>query len=60
MLVVLLEGGAAARRARIVAALGEMGVGAVVEGEDVRAIGPGLAGRWWRDLELRDAGRGGI
>lgn len=56
----LLEARAAARRMRIVAALGDMGVEAVVEGEDVRASGAGLMGRWWRDLGLRDAGRDGI
>ncbi|MGE6691499.1 MULTISPECIES: hypothetical protein [Sphingobium] len=56
-LVALLEARAAARRMRIVAALGDMGVEAVVEGEDVRASGAGLMGRWWRDLGLRDAGR---
>ncbi|BBD00143.1 hypothetical protein YGS_C1P1398 [Sphingobium sp. YG1] len=56
-MVALLEARAAARRMRIVAALGDMGVEAVVEGEDVRASGAGLMGRWWRDLGLRDAGR---
>lgn len=59
-LVALLEARAAARRMRIVAALGDMGVEAVVEGEDVRASGAGLMGRWWRDRALRDAGREGI
>lgn len=53
----LLEARAAARRARIAAALADMGVEAVVEGEDVRASGVGLMARWWRDLGLRDAGR---
>jgi len=59
-LVALLEARAAARRARIVAALGDMGVEAVVEGEDVRASGAGLMARWWRDRAFRDAGRGQI
>lgn len=57
-LVALLEARVAARRARIVAALADMGVEAVVEGDAVRASGAGLMGRWWRDLGLRDAGRG--
>lgn len=58
-LVALLEARVAARRARIVAALGDMGVEAVVDGDDVRASVPGLAGRWWRDRALRDVGRDG-
>ncbi|WP_311268297.1 hypothetical protein [Sphingobium sp. WCS2017Hpa-17] len=58
-LLALLEARAARRRARIVAALADMGVEAVVEGDDVRASGPGLAERWWRDRALRDVGRDG-
>jgi hypothetical protein len=56
----MLEARVTARRMRIAAAMGEMGVDAVVEGEDVRASGAGLMGRWWRDLGLREAGRGQI
>ncbi|WP_235523555.1 hypothetical protein [Sphingobium sp. Leaf26] len=59
-LVALLEARAERRRARIVAGLADMGVPAVVEGEDVRASAPGLARRWWRNLALRDVGRGGL
>ena len=54
----LVEERAARRRARIAAALAEEGVAAVVEGEDVRASGPGLAARWSRELALREAGQG--
>ncbi|WP_306341408.1 hypothetical protein [Sphingobium sp. Z007] len=59
-LAALVEARAARRRARIVAALEAAGVAAVVEGDAVRASAPGLAGRWWRDLRVRDAGRDGI
>lgn len=55
----LAQDRAAARRAAIVAALADVGVAAQIEGEAVRASGPGLAARWWRDLALRQAGRGG-
>lgn len=55
----LAQAAAARRRERIVAALADAGVVATIEGEAVRASAPGLAGRWWRDLALRDAGRGG-
>lgn len=48
------------RRERIAAALQATGVEAVVVGEDVRATGRGIVARWWRDLTLRDAGRGGL
>ncbi|HUD93427.1 hypothetical protein [Sphingobium sp.] len=54
----MAEARAARRRERIAAALAEEGVVAVVEGEAVRASGRGLAGRWWRDLALREAGQG--
>jgi hypothetical protein len=54
----LVEARAAARRARIAAALTGDGVTAVVEGEAVLASGRGLQARWWRDLALREAGRG--
>ena len=60
MLEARAEQRAAGRRARIVAALAEAGAMAVVEGEAVRASGPGLARCWWRDLTLRQAGRDGI
>lgn len=54
----LVEGRAAARRARIAAALAEAGIADVtVEGEAVRATGRGLVVRWLGDLALRDAGR---
>ena len=56
----LLEARAARRRARIVAALDEVGVAGKIEGEVVRASAPGLGRRWWRELALRDAGRGGL
>ncbi|MEC3949783.1 hypothetical protein [Sphingobium sp. HWE2-09] len=59
-LAALLEARAARRRAWIVAALDEIGVVAAIEGEVVRASAPGLGRRWWRDLALRDAGRGGL
>ncbi|MES2173414.1 MAG: hypothetical protein V4523_05635 [Pseudomonadota bacterium] len=59
-LVALVEARAARRRARIVAALEAAGVAATIEGEAVRASAPGLAGRWWRDLAVRDAGRDGL
>lgn len=58
-LAALLEARVAARRARIAAALADIGVEAVVEGDAVRASGPGLVGRWWRDRALRDVGRDG-
>lgn len=54
----MLNARAARRRAAIVAALREAGVAAEVDGEDVRASGRGLVARWWRDLSLREAGRG--
>ena len=54
----MLAARVAARRARIVAALVEAGVVAVVEGDAVQASGAALGARWWRDLALRDAGRG--
>jgi hypothetical protein len=57
-LVRLVEARAAAGRAAIVAALGDAGVEAGIEGEDVVAAGRGLRGRWLRDLALREAGRG--
>ncbi|MEC3911635.1 hypothetical protein U5A82_14510 [Sphingobium sp. CR2-8] len=57
-LMALLEARAALRRARIAAALGDEGVTAGVEGEAVRASAPRLSERWWRDLALREAGRG--
>jgi hypothetical protein len=57
-LVRMVEARAAMRRAAIVAALGDAGVDALVEGEDVVAAGRGLRGRWLRDLALREAGRG--
>ena len=49
-----------ARRERIAAALRAAGVEAVVVGDDVRASERGIVARWWRDLRLRDAGRGGL
>lgn len=48
----------ARRRAAVVAAFAELGVEAVVEGDAVRASGRGIMARWWRDLALREAGRG--
>ena len=59
-LVALVEARAARRRARIVAALEAVGAAAVIEGDAVRASAPGLAGRWWCELELRMAGRDGL
>ncbi|MGW8203666.1 hypothetical protein ACWGM0_14150 [Sphingomonas bisphenolicum] len=59
-LVALAETRAARRRARILAALEEVGVAAVIDGDAVRASAPGLTRRWWRDLALRDAGRDGL
>lgn len=50
---------AAAVRARIAAATAAEGITARVEGETVRLSAPGLRARWWRDLALREAGRGG-
>ena len=50
---------AAAVRARIAAAIEAEGVAARVEGESVLLSAPGLRARWWRDLALREAGRGG-
>lgn len=58
-LMAILEAGVRERRARIVAGLAAVGVAAVLEGEDVRASAPGLAGRWARDLTLREAERNG-
>ncbi|SEI85616.1 hypothetical protein SAMN05518849_1011124 [Sphingobium sp. AP50] len=40
------------------AALGDAGVEAGIEGEDVVAAGRGLRARWLRDLVMREAGRG--
>ncbi|MCI4589848.1 hypothetical protein MOK15_07060 [Sphingobium sp. BYY-5] len=54
----LAEARAARRRARIAASLADEDVAAVIEGEDVRASARGLAGRWSRELALREAGRG--
>lgn len=48
----------AQRRAAAVAAFADLGVEAVVEGDAVRASGRGIMARWWRDLALREAGRG--
>lgn len=48
----------AQRRAAVVAAFAQLGVEAVVEGDAVRASGRGIMARWWRDLALREAGRG--
>ncbi len=48
----------AQRRAAVVAAFAELGVEAVVEGDAVRASGRAIMARWWRDLALREAGRG--
>lgn len=50
---------AAAARARIAAAMAAEGITARVEGETVLLSAPGLRARWWRDLALREAGRGG-
>ncbi|WP_031297813.1 hypothetical protein [Sphingobium lactosutens] len=49
---------AAAVRARIAAAMAAERVAARVEGESVLLSAPGLHARWWRDLALREAGRG--
>jgi hypothetical protein len=54
----LAKARAAARRARIAAALTGDGVTAGVEGEAVLVSGRRLQARWWRDLALREAGRG--
>lgn len=56
----IAEARAARRRAAIVAGLEAAGVEAAVVGDDVRAQARGLTERWWRDLSLREAGRGGI
>ena len=48
----------ARRRMAVVAAFAQLGVEAVVEGDAVRASGRGIMARWWRDLALREAGRG--
>lgn len=48
----------AQRRAAVVTAFADLGVEAVVEGDAVRASGRGIMARWWRDLALREAGRG--
>lgn len=58
MLARLAEARAALLRGRVVAALADEGVEAVIEGEAVRASGRGLLTRWTRDLALREAGRG--
>ena len=50
---------AATVRTRIAAATEAEGVAARVEGETVLLSAPGLRARWWRDLALREAGRGG-
>ncbi len=60
MLARMVEARAARRRARIAAAMMDLGIEARVEGEDVRAQGVGLAARWQSDLRLRDAGRDGL
>lgn len=54
----LVEQRAVRRRAAVAAGLAEAGLIVVVEGDAVRASGRGLAARWWRDLALREAGRG--
>lgn len=51
---------AARRRAAVAAALDEAGLDVSIEGELVRASGRGLVARWWQDLALREAGRGGL
>lgn len=56
----LLLAQAAWRRDSIAQAWAQAGADVAVEGEMVRASAPGLARRWWRDMELRDAGRGRI
>jgi hypothetical protein len=56
----LVEQRAARRRVAVAAGLAEAGLAVVVEGDAVRASGRGLVSRWWRDLALRDAGRGGL
>lgn len=56
----MVEARAARRRERIAAAMVELGIEARGEGDDVRAQGVGLAGRWQNDLLLRDAGRDGL
>lgn len=48
----------AQRRAAVVVAFADLGVEPVVEGDAVRASGRGIMARWWRDLALREAGRG--
>ena len=53
-----VEARAATVRARIAAAVRAEGVAARVEGETVELSAPGLRARWWRDLALREAGRG--
>ncbi|WP_298396553.1 hypothetical protein [Sphingobium sp.] len=54
----VLEARAAQRRARIVTALEQAGVAAVIDGEAVVASGRGLVALWWRNLQVREAGRG--
>lgn len=56
----LVEHRAARRRAAVASALDEAGLAVAVEGDAVRASGRGLVARWWRDLALREAGRGGL
>ena len=51
---------AARRRAAVAVALDEAGLDVSIEGELVRASGRGLVARWWQDLALREAGRGGL
>lgn len=58
MLARIADMRAARLRDRVVAALADAGVAAVIEGEAVRASGRGLRARWARDLALREAGRG--
>lgn len=54
----IAEARAARLRDRVLAALADEGVEAVIEGEAVRVSGRGLLARWARDLALREAGRG--
>ncbi|MBV2147064.1 hypothetical protein KRZ98_02000 [Sphingobium sp. AS12] len=56
----LVEQRAARRWAAVAAALDEAGLVVAIEGDAVRASGRGLVARWWRELALRDAGRGGL
>lgn len=56
----MVEQRAARRRAAVAAGLEEVGVAVAIEGDAVRVSGRGLVARWWRDLALREAGRGGL